>query len=138
VNPLSPPASDLSVVLLNKLFGAGWTSFAGNPSGFLQTILSVFDSAMFAVLAVIALYSLTMGIAEAAHDGVPLGKRYSKWMPFRIVAAGAFLAPVSNGISIVQAVVLWVAGMGIGLADNVWNAGTSYLIKSGLLRRIRG
>lgn len=131
MNPLAPPSSDLSVILLNKLFGAGWTNFAGNPSGFLQTVLSVFDSAMFAVLGVIAVYSLVMGIAEAAHDGVPLGKRYSKWMPFRMVAAGAFLAPVANGISIVQALVLYVAGAGIGVADDVWNAGTTYLIKSG-------
>ena len=97
-NPLTPSNSDLSVQLLDKIFGAGWQSFGGNPSGFIQTILGVFDSALFAVVAVIGVYSLMMGIAEAAHDGVPLGKRYSRWMPFRIIAAGAFLAPVSNGI----------------------------------------
>ena len=130
-NPLTPSNSDLSVQLLDKILGAGWQSFGGNPSGFFQSILGIFDSALFAVVGVIALYSLMMGITEAAHDGVPLGKRYSKWMPFRIVAAGAFLAPVSNGISIVQAVFLWIAGMGIGLADNVWTAGTQYLITSG-------
>ncbi|MEC4683080.1 MAG: DotA/TraY family protein [Nitrospirota bacterium] len=128
---LTPSNSDLSVQLLDKIFGAGWQSFGGNPSGFFQTILGIFDSALFAVVAVIGVYSLMMGITEAAHDGVPLGKRYSKWMPFRIVAAGAFLAPVSNGISIVQAVFLWIAGMGVGLADQVWAAGTQYLVQSG-------
>ena len=130
-NPLTPSNSDLSVQLLDKIFGAGWQSFGGNPSGFIQTILGVFDSALFAVVAVIGVYSLMMGIAEAAHDGVPLGKRYSRWMPFRIIAAGAFLAPVSNGISIVQAIFLWIAGMGVGLADQVWTTGTQYLVKSG-------
>ena len=130
-NPLTPSNSDLSVQLLDKIFGAGWQSFGGNPSGFIQTILGVFDSALFAVVGVIAVYSLMMGIAEAAHDGVPLGKRYSRWMPFRIIAAGAFLAPVSNGISIVQAIFLWIAGMGVGLADQVWTTGTQYLVKSG-------
>lgn len=130
-NPLTPSNSDLSVQLLDKILGAGWQSFGGNPSGFFQSILGVFDSALFTIVAVIAIYSLMMGITEAAHDGVPLGKRYSKWMPFRIVAAGAFLAPVSNGISIVQAVFLWIAGMGIGLADQVWTTGTQYLITSG-------
>lgn len=130
-NPLTPPNSDLSVQLLDKIFGVGWQSFGGNPSGFFQTILGVFDSALFAVVAVIGVYALLMGITEAAHDGVPLGRRYSRWMPFRIVAAGAFLAPVSNGISIVQAVFLWIAGMGIGLADQVWTTGTQYLVKSG-------
>jgi conjugal transfer/type IV secretion protein DotA/TraY len=130
-NPLTPSNSDLSVQLLDKILGAGWQSFGGNPNGFFQTILGIFDSALFAIVAVIAVYSLMMGLVEAAHDGVPLGKRYSKWMPFRIIAAGAFLAPVSNGISIVQAVFLSIAGMGVGLADNVWNAGTQYLITSG-------
>lgn len=130
-NPLSPPSSDLSVQLLDKLFGAGWQDFTPNSGGFFQSILTIFDGALFAILGVIATYSLIMGIAEASHDGVPLGKRYSKWMPFRMVAAGAFLAPVVGGISLVQAVVFWVAGLGIGLGDQVWNAGTSYLIKSG-------
>ena len=130
-NPLTPSNSDLSVQLLDKILGAGWQSFGGNPSGFFQSILGIFDSALFAVVAIIAVYSLMMGITEAAHDGVPLGKRYSKWMPFRIVAAGAFLAPVSNGISIVQAVFLWIGGMGVGLADQVWTAGTQYLVQSG-------
>ena len=41
------------------------------------------------------------------------------------------MPPVSNGISIVQAIFLWVAGMGIGLADQVWSTGTQYLVKSG-------
>lgn len=130
-NPLSPPSSDLSVQLLDKLFGAGWQDFTPNSGGFFQSILTIFDGALFAILGVIATYSLIMGIAEASHDGVPLGKRYSKWMPFRMVAAGAFLAPVVGGISLVQAVVFWFAGLGIGLGDQVWNAGTSYLIKSG-------
>ena len=130
-NPLTPPASDLSVILLNKAFGAGWQDFVQNPSGIFQTLLNVFDSALFAVLGVIATYSLIMGIAEASHDGVPLGQRYSRWAIFRIVYASAFLAPVAGGISIVQSVLLWVAGMGIGLADQTWNAGLNYLIKSG-------
>ena len=97
-NPLTPSESDLSVQLLNKLFGAGWQNFSGNASGFLQTVLTIFDSAIFSVLGIIAIYGLIMAIAEASHDGVPLGRRYGKWMPFRIVFAGAFLAPVANGI----------------------------------------
>lgn len=132
MNPLTPSNSDLSVQLLNKLFGAGWQSFSGNSGGFLQTILSLYDTTLFAVLGVIAVYSLLMGIAEASHDGVPLGKRYSKWMPVRIVAASAFLAPVPPaGISIVQSVILWLIGMSVGFADNVWTAGATYLIKGG-------
>jgi conjugal transfer/type IV secretion protein DotA/TraY len=130
-NPLTPSESDLSVQLLNKLFGAGWQNFSGNASGFLQTVLTIFDSAIFSVLGIIAIYGLIMAIAEASHDGVPLGRRYGKWMPFRIVFAGAFLAPVANGISIIQSVFLWVVGMGIGLADATWDKGTTYLITSG-------
>ncbi len=129
---MTPSNSDLSVQLLNKLFGAGWQNFAGNSGGFFQQILSLYDTTLFAVLGIIAVYSLLMGIAEASHDGVPLGKRYSKWMPVRIVAASAFLAPVPPaGISIVQSVILWLIGMSVGFADNVWTASATYLIKGG-------
>jgi conjugal transfer/type IV secretion protein DotA/TraY len=132
LNPLTPSNSDLSVQLLNKLFGAGWQNFAGNSGGFFQQILSLYDTTLFAVLGIIAVYSLLMGIAEASHDGVPLGKRYSKWMPVRIVASAAFLAPVPPaGISIVQSVILWLIGMSVGFADNVWTASATYLIKGG-------
>ena len=130
-NPLVPPTSDLSVQMLDKLSGAGWQSFAGNPSGFLQTVLTVFDSALFSVLGVIAIYSLVIGIAEASHDGVPLGKRYGKWMPFRLIYACSFLAPVAKGISLAQIVVLWIVGAGIGLADTIYDTGMSFLVKSG-------
>lgn len=129
---MTPSNSDLSVQLLNKLFGAGWQNFAGNSGGFLQTILGLYDTTLFAILGLFAVYSLLMGIAEASQDGVPLGRRYSKWMPVRIVAAGAFLAPVPPaGISIVQSVLLWLVGMSVGFADNVWTAGAQYLIKGG-------
>ena len=130
-NPLVPPTSDLSVQMLNKLFGSGWQNFSGNPSGFLQKILTIFDSALFSVLGVIAIYALIIGIAEASHDGVPLGKRYSKWMPFRLIFACSFLAPIAKGVSVAQLVVLWIVGSGIGLADSVYNAGMSFLVKSG-------
>jgi len=130
-NPLSPPASDLSVQLLDQVLGAGWQNFSGNASGFLQKILTVFDAALFSVLGCIALYSLVIAIAEASHDGVPLGRRYGKWMAFRLVFASSFLAPVVNGISVFQAVFLYVVGLGVGLADTTWDAGTQYLIKSG-------
>jgi conjugal transfer/type IV secretion protein DotA/TraY len=130
-NPLAPPTSDLSVQLLDKLFGSGWQNFGGNPSGFLQEVLGVFDAALFSVLGCIALYSLVISIAEASHDGVPLGRRYGKWMPFRLVYACAFLAPVAKGISVAQIVVLYVVGAGVGLADTVYNKGMSFIVNSG-------
>lgn len=120
-------------MVLDKIFGAGWQNFSVNSSGFLPTILSFYDTILFAVLGVIAIYSLSMGIAEAAHDGVPLGKRYSKWMPFRIIFASAFLAPVSSagGISVVQNVLLYIVGLSISMANGIWDSGISFLVKSG-------
>lgn len=130
---LSPSASDSSVQILDKIFGSGWQSFSVNSSGFLPTILSFYDTILFAVLGVIAIYSLSMGIAEAAHDGVPLGKRYSKWMPFRLIFASAFLAPVSSagGISVVQNVLLYIVGLSISMANGIWDSGISFLQTKG-------
>ena len=136
MNPLTPSPSDTSVQLLNKIFGAGWNTLFSSGSGapsFFGAILGVYDSVLFAVLGVIVLYSLLVGIAEASQEGVPLGKRYSRWMPFRIVTAAGFLAPMpaAGGLSLAQAAVLGIVSMSVGFADNVWTAGVTYLVKSG-------
>ena len=137
MNPLTPSPSDASVQLLNRIFGAGWntlfSSGAGAPGSVFPAILGVYDSVLFAVLGVIVLYSLLVGIAEASQEGVPLGKRYSRWMPFRIVTAAGFLAPLpaAGGLSLAQAAVLGIVSMSAGFADQVWTAGVTYLVKSG-------
>lgn len=137
MNPLTPSPSDASVQFLNKIFGPGWntlfSSGAGTPSSVFPVLLGVYDSVLFAVLGVIVLYSLLVGIAEASQEGVPLGRRYSRWMPFRIVTAAGFLAPMpaAGGLSLAQAAVLWIVSMSAGFADQVWNAGVAYLVKSG-------
>ena len=93
----------------------------------------VYDSVLFAVLGMIVLYSLLVGIAEASQEGVPLGRRYSRWMPFRIVTTAGFLTlmPAAGGLSLAQAAVLWIVSMSVGFADQVWTAGVTYLVKSG-------
>ena len=137
MNPLTPSPSDASVQFLNKIFGPGWntlfSSGGGSPASVFPVLLGVYDSVLFAVLGVIVLYSLLVGIAEASQEGVPLGRRYSRWMPFRIVTAAGFLAPMpaAGGLSLAQAAVLWIVSMSAGFADQVWNAGVTYLVKSG-------
>ena len=137
MNPLTPSPSDTSVQLLNKIFGPGWnmifSSGSASVASIFPTILGIYDSVLFAVLGVIVLYSLLVGIAEASQEGVPLGKRYSRWMPFRIVTAAGFLAPLpaAGGLSLAQAAVLGIVSMSVGFADQVWTAGVTYLVKSG-------
>ena len=137
MNPLTPSPSDTSVQLLDRIFGTGWntifSSGGGTPASVFPTVLGVYDSVLFAILGVIVLYSLLVGIAEASQEGVPLGRRYSRWMPFRIVTAAGFLAPLpaAGGLSLAQAAVLWIVSMSVGAADQVWTAGVTYLVKSG-------
>ena len=136
MNPLTPSPSDTSIQFLNKIFGAGWNTLFSSGSGapsFFGAILGVYDTVLFAVLGVIVLYSLLVGIAEASQEGVPLGKRYSRWMPFRIVTAAGFLAPMpaAGGLSLAQAAILGIVSMSVGFADQVWTAGVTYLVKSG-------
>ena len=137
MNLLTPSSSDVSVQFLNRIFGPGWntlfSSGGGTPASVFPVLLGVYDSVLFAVLGVIVLYSLLVGIAEASQEGVPLGRRYSRWMPFRIVTVAGFLAPmpVAGGLSLAQAAVLWIVSMSVGFADQVWTAGVTYLVKSG-------
>lgn len=73
-----------------------------------------------AVLAM--LMTLFVGLAQSAHDGTVLGKRYSSlWVPLRAVIGLGFLTPLPGGYSMLQAVVLWIGTIGSGFADMAWS-----------------
>lgn len=67
---------------------------------------------------VILMYSIVAGVAQTAHEGQFMGKRFSSvWLPIRLVTGAALLIPVWGGMAAAQKIVLWFAIMGIGLAN---------------------
>lgn len=72
----------------------------------------------------IVLFVAVVGILNTGNDGEFLGRRWSSWwVPIRFAGGAALMLPITNsGYSFVQALCLWIAGQGVGFADNVWSA----------------
>lgn len=66
----------------------------------------------------ILIYALVSGVAQTAHEGQFLGKRFSSvWLPIRLLTGTLLLIPVWGGMAAAQKIVLWFAVMGIGLGN---------------------
>ncbi|HEL2980274.1 TPA: DotA/TraY family protein [Stenotrophomonas maltophilia] len=119
--PFSVSDSDLSKKLfLDSLFpeltGAGGTS----P---LAAAVGVFNSAVLIVAGVLVMYTLIAGTLSTAQDGELLGKKWSSlWVPIRTTLGAAAIMPTFGGFSLIQAIVIWLALQGVGIANAVWGA----------------
>ncbi|GAB3030114.1 DotA/TraY family protein [Oleiagrimonas citrea] len=121
------PDGDISKKLfIDYLFGPLVGASAGsNPFG---SVLGVFSAAVLMIGGVMVSYNLLAGTLNSAHEGHMLGKRWSTmWVPLRITLASSVLLPVPGlgGFCVIQAIVIWLAMQGIGLADKVWTNYTS-------------
>lgn len=120
-SPFSVPDSDLSKSLfLDKLFpeltGAGGAGPLGGAVG-------VFNSAVLMVAGILVMYTLIAGTLSTAHDGEMLGKKWSSlWLPIRTTLGAAAILPTMGGFSIIQAIVIWLALQGVGIANATWGA----------------
>ncbi len=67
----------------------------------------------------ILMYSIVAGVAQTAHEGQFLGKRFSSiWLPVRLVTGVALLIPVWGGMAAGQKIFLLIAAsMGVGLGN---------------------
>jgi conjugal transfer/type IV secretion protein DotA/TraY len=130
--PGSTGQDSAATSVLDSIFGDGWENFlhlaqngastSGDASSALGAMFMLFNGAVMAATAIIVFYSVAVGIAQTAHEGVVLGKRYSSlWMPIRSVMGGALIAPVIGGFSLIQAIILMMASMSISFADLTFN-----------------
>ncbi len=81
------------------------------------------NGAAFALGIVIMVYVIVAGVAQTAHDGEFLGKRYSSiWVPIKLVTGVFLIFPMFNGFALAQKAVVWAAVAGVGLANLVGGA----------------
>ena len=102
--------------LFPELSGAGGTSpFAG--------AVGAFNSALLIVAGILVAYTLIAGTLSTAHDGEMLGKKWSSiWVPIRTTLGAAAIFPTIGGFSVIQAVVVWLALQGVGIANTAVGA----------------
>jgi len=119
------PATDVSVnQFLNKLFGG----LLGNGGGSdpLEVLLKIFNGGVLTIGGILVFYTLVAGTMSTAHDGEMLGKRWSSlWIPIRTTLGAAAIMPtigLQGGYCVIQAIVMWLALQGVGMANKMWDA----------------
>ncbi len=97
--------------------------FAGDSaSGQIATLFGGLNAAILFLGSIVAGYGILSGIAQTAHDGEMLGRRFSSlWVPIRVAIGLAAIVPLGNGLCGAQVVVNQVAQMGIGVGANIWS-----------------
>ena len=126
----TPPASDVSVGYLAKIFGyvPGIVQLASAGKTLLGTIFYVFNIGVFAISGMFLGYTTFKIITEMTTDGTSMAKSTTMFTVVRVGSATALLMPnAANGYSLVNTFIMWIVIQSIGLADQTWNAALNYL-----------
>lgn len=112
--------NDLSIKMMQAMLGD--TSGNSVVPG-IGEAMRVFNAIVMTFCVTLFFYVSVVGIMQTAHDGQVLGKNWSSmWVPARLVAGTALLAPTASGYSMIQLFIVWVASMGVGSANLIWSA----------------
>ena len=98
----------------------------------LASMSHTINTAALFVATVLILWSSLSAVANTAHEGILLGRRYhSMWVPLRSALAVSMLLPLANGYSMVQLTVTLLAHLGFRSADLAWQAALNHIQNSG-------
>ncbi len=116
------------------VFGVDSSSLASIMANTQETLIGTVSSVINLVALTAAVFAMLLtfftGLAQSAHEGKVLGQRYSSlWVPLRAVLGLGFLTPLPGGYSMLQAIVLWIASLGSGFADQAANGGVVYMAR---------
>lgn len=114
------PDTDLSGKLLQQLFGANWDNSSLAQSGLIYDLCYTFNTLGLSIGCIAMFYWIWIGVASTSHEGKPLGSRlHTIWTPIRATVGISFLAPVFNGLSVLQVLIFAVVSMSISAANFV-------------------
>lgn len=131
----SPVEDDYALSLLRRVLGctvdALWKGGECGPAGeLIAGIATIANFAMLIITGILVTYTLWVGVANTARTGEPGGDISTGWTVARIGLGVIALAPVANGFSIAQVLVIQLLVWGSGFGDAVWSRAAS-LIQSG-------
>lgn len=112
--------TDLSKrIFIDYLFGP----LVGTGTSPLTSVVSILNSAILFLGGIFAAYTIIAGTMATAHDGQMLGQKWSSlWIPIRTTLGAAAVMPtIGGGWCAAQAVVVWLAMMGISIANAMWS-----------------
>ena len=129
--------NDITAQLFASLFGESWENVSGfsSPfklaskySGLLVECLKVLNVAALLYVSTYIFYVWGMMAAVTAHEGKAGGRMFNTmWVPLRHAFAVTITAPVINGMSVLQVMILVAIAFSINFANAVWNHASSYI-----------
>ena len=114
--------TDKSLALLGFILGHGnGVNFSGG--GRFEQVFLILNGIALVLGLVYFVFVAVSGVAQTAHDGEFLGKRYSSiWLPIRFSIGTMSIVPIVGGWGIAQVAMLWMTVMGVGSANLVAGA----------------
>ena len=131
------PASDdmiLSILAktigpsIDKISGVGGTTVVTAITTALQDI----NELVLILGGLLLTYIIGASIMKTAHEGEPLGQKWSSmWIPLKAAIGAALILPVPSlgGLSAAQGIAIWLLTFGIGAGDALWTQTVSYIAK---------
>ena len=118
--------TDLSNRLIGQIVGIPWADHGGTAmsnglTSILIPLLEALNTGSLMFVSVFCVYIYSFGIVQIAHSGSWNDSQIFStfWSPVRTTAAVALCAPMANGISFLQHIILIAIAMSINLANNV-------------------
>jgi hypothetical protein len=135
----TPPASDISLQVMQNIFGTGTDALNGK---LIRPLLMVFSSGIVIFMGGVFAWNLTKFVLHTAQEGemmVGKGKQMGL-VVLRSVFGISMVIPMYTsaykGLSLSFVVVAWLITQGIGLADRGVNAVVDYLAAGGTIYQI--
>lgn len=134
-NP-KPASDDMILSILAKTIGPSIHQISGVGTGTVSAITTALQDINELVLilgGLLLTYIIGASIMKTAHEGEPLGQKWSSmWIPLKAAIGAALILPVPSlgGLSAAQGIVIWLLTFGIGAGDALWTQTISYIAQN--------
>lgn len=131
-NP-KPASDDMLLDILAKTIGPSIHQISGVGTGTLSDITKLLmdiNSLVLIVGGLLLTYVIGASVLKTAHEGEPMGQKWSSmWIPMKAAAGAALILPVPSlgGLSAAQGIVIWLLTFSIGAGDAAWDQAVSYI-----------
>lgn len=141
---IAPPKTDYFMNTLASILGPivphvtgiGGNDGTADTATAVSVLLGYFNTIVLFVAGAWLLYIGFVGLLKTAHEGEWLGQKWNTTLiPLRIAIAAALVLPVfpagntGTSYSAVQAIIVWVEGNAVGMADKAWDLAAQYIVK---------
>lgn len=130
-----PASDDMILGILAHTIGPAIHQISGVGSGTVSditTALMDINSLVLILGGLLLTYVIGASVMKTAHEGEPLGQKWSSmWIPMKAAAGAALILPVPSlgGLSAAQGIVIWLLTFSIGAGDGLWAQSIQYIAK---------